>query len=670
MTEDDRAPPAPGPQATAAPPGAAPAHAEDDEATRVSSAVIRASAMRNLLDPTSTQGPASAIQPATQGGSAPSTLGSSTNPGTAGARTTSTQFGSPSMGPTSSTTGGTPGRVFGETLPTGTQTSEVTVRQVGRYLIQGPLGRGGMASVFKAHDPGIGRDVAIKFLHASYCADEEYRARFLQEARAAGGLSHPNIVTVHDVGEIEGRPYMAMELLDGEPLNESIAKGKVLPVREVVVIGIQLAKALGYAHERGIVHRDIKPGNIMRNKGNQAIKVTDFGIAHVDSPDTEQRTRVGDVLGTPQYMSPEQTQGQKLDGRSDLFSTGILLYQMLTGKRPFQGDTLVAVAMKIAKEAPEPIEKLRPEVPASLRRVVDRCLAKAPEKRFQTGGELAAALVKVLNEIDAVEQAKAAPKIIPLRVKWAGMMGLIVAIVMAIAGTVITQRQYAAMMSQVTDNGAALARFFAVQNAPAALSEDWGAVEVAVDSMMKTGDFASITVVDRAGVVRAASQPELRDKPYAPPAGESVGKTSSGVPVVRHQVKGESVLGLETPITFTDATVGKLWLSLPEKPLKAVAQLSISLMAALVLITVLAVAIAMYFVANWFAQPIKLIGESMAEIAKGRFDHRIGETRKDEFGRLYTAFDQMAQALQEAQNSGDASQPATILPVRPPQTPA
>jgi serine/threonine protein kinase/HAMP domain-containing protein len=580
-----------------------------------------------------------------------------------GPRTTS--FGPPTgQGSTMSTTStGAPGRVFGETLPGSTVTSEVTVRQVGRYEIQGPIGRGGMASVFRAHDPGIGRDVAIKFLHASFCADEEYRARFLQEARAAGGLSHPNIVVVHDVGEIEGRPYMAMELLEGEPLSASLSKGKNLPVREAVLVAIQLAKALGYAHARGIVHRDIKPGNILREKGSTAIKVTDFGIAHVDSAHEEQKTRVGDVLGTPQYMSPEQTQGHKLDGRSDLFSAGIMLYQMLAGKRPFQGDTLVAVAVQITQQNPEPIEKIRPEVPASLRRVVDRCLAKAPDKRFQTGDELANALIKVLAEIDEAAQAKNQPKIIPLRVKWAAMMALIVAGVMAVAGTVITQRQYAAMLGQVTDNGAALARFLAVQNAEEAVLDDWGAVEVRVESMMKTGDFAGITVVDRAGTVRAANDAGLVGKPFQAPAGESVGKTSSGVPVTRYQIGDASVLGLETPMTFSGTPVGKLWLALPERPIKEVAQLSITLMAALVLITVLAVAVAMYFVANWFARPIKLVGESMAEIAKGRFDHRIKEVRKDEFGRLFSAFDEMAQALQDAQN-GATPQPATILPTR------
>ncbi len=584
---------------------------------------------------------------------------------------TSTSTSNPSQQqPTGSSTGQTseranPSSIVGKTLPGGGTGSDLSVKQVGRYLIKGLIGRGGMASVFKAHDPGIGRDVAIKFLHASFCADEDYRARFLQEARAAGGLSHQNIVTVHDVGEIEGRPYMAMELLEGEPLNEVMSKGAQLAVRDVIVIGIQLAKALGYAHRRGIVHRDIKPGNIMLQRRDMSIRVTDFGIAHVDSPDAEQRTRVGDVLGTPQYMSPEQTRGEKLDGRSDLFSTGILLYQLLTGKRPFQGDTLIAVAVRIANESPEPIEKLRPEVPTSVRRVIDRCLSKLPEKRFQTGEELAEALTRVLVEYDAAEKAKDTPRFVPLRVKWAGMMALIVAIVMAVAGAVITQRQYAAMLSQVTDNGAALARFIAVQNAAASGLEDWVAVEVAVDSMMKTGDFTSLTIADRSGIVRAASNKELVGKPFQEPAGEVIGKTSSGLPLTRYSINDESVLGLATPITFSGTPVGKLWLSLPEKPLKSVAQLSISLMIALLLVTVAAVATAMFFVANWFARPIKLVGESMGEIAKGRFDHRIAESRKDEFGRLYAAFDQMAEALQRAQADGAAPQPATILPRTP-----
>ncbi|GAA0754569.1 protein kinase [Ideonella azotifigens] len=524
--------------------------------------------------------------------------------------------------------------------------NEAPVRQVGRYEISERLGRGGMASVFRAHDPGIARDVAIKFLHASLCEDEEYRARFLREARASGGLSHPNIVTVHDVGEIDGRPYMAMELLDGESLAEVLAPGQPLPVRDVVIMGMQLARALDYAHKRGIVHRDIKPGNIARVRNTLDIKVMDFGIAHMESTKGEQRTRVGDVLGTPQYMAPEQMQGEKIDGRSDLFSAGIVLYQMLTGQRPFQGDSVVNLALKIAKEDPTPMAKLRPGLPASLRRVVDRCMAKAPEHRFQTGAELAEALGRVLAEIDEEAGAANRPRIVPLRVKWAGMMALIVAVVMALSASLIIQRQYAAMMAQVADYGAALARFIAAQNAVAALSEDWVAVDVSLQEVMKTRDFQSVTVADRGGVVRASSQPGLQNLPYQPPPGESLGERG-GVKLSRYLAGGEPVLGFESTITFQGKPVGRVALGLPERPLERVARLSITLMIGLAVVTVLAVAVAMFFVANWFARPIKLMTEALGEISRGRYDFRIREQRKDEFGLLYATFDQMAQALQE-----------------------
>lgn len=570
-------------------------------------------------------------------------------------------FGQPATRPAA---GAADAQPVTQTLPGTATVNAPAVRQVGRYLIQERLGRGGMATVFKAHDPGIGRDVAIKFLHATLCEDAEYRGRFLREARAAGGLSHPNIVTVHDVGEIEGRPYMAMELLHGEPLSDLMESGKPMPLREMVIMGIQLARALDYAHAHGIVHRDIKPGNIVRLRGSNTIKVTDFGIAHMESTGTgEQRTRVGDVLGTPQYMSPEQTQGEKLDGRSDLFSAGIMFYQMLTGQRPFQADSLVALAMKIAHEDPPPLEKLRPDLPHALRRIVERCLAKPRDRRFQTGRELSDALSRVLADLDEAARARERPRIVPLRLKWAAMMALVVAVVMALSATVITQRQYGAMLKQVTDNGATLARFIAAQNAVSALSEEWPTVDVAVQEMMKTGDFQSITVIDREGIVRAAGDPALIGQPYRAVAAEALGMRAGGVAMSRYSALGEPVLGFEAPITFQGKPVGRVALGLPERPLVHVARLSMALMAVLVVVTVLAVAIAMYFVANWFAQPIKLVNEAMGEIAKGRFDHRIAEQRKDEFGLLFAAFDRMAQALQDAR-SGAGPSPATPAPVR------
>jgi eukaryotic-like serine/threonine-protein kinase len=550
----------------------------------------------------------------------------------------------------------------GETLP-GAGHVPGSGRMAGRYQILERLGRGGMATVYRAHDPTIGRDVAIKFLHASLCEDAGYRARFLREARAAGGLQHPNIVVVHDVGEIDGRPYMAMELLEGDTLSmvmESADGG--LPLRDVTVMGIQLARALDYAHQRRIVHRDIKPGNICRLRTSQTVKVMDFGIAHMESTGTEMRTRVGDVLGTPQYMSPEQTRGERLDGRSDLFSVGIVMYQALTGHRPFQADSLVALAVKIAKDEPPPLEKERPDVPASLRRVVERCLAKAPDRRFQTGADLSEALSRVLAEIDETALARSRNPRVSLRVKWAGTMALIVAVVMAFTASLITSRQHAAMMRQVTETGASLARFIAAQNASAALYGDWewDKSQALLQRMMETRDFHSITLVDQAGVVRASSITSLIGQPYKAPVAEPVGASAGEVAITRFNDGGESVLGFSAPITFQTKRVGAVALGLPERPLTQVAQLANVLMLVLVVVTVLAVAIAMYFVANWFARPIRELSDAMRELGKGRFDHRIAKQRNDEFGLLYTAFDQMAQQLADRQSGAS---PPTQAPV-------
>ena len=468
-------------------------------------------------------------------------------------------------------------------------------------------------------------------------------------------LSHPNIATVHDVGEIEGRPYMAMELLEGDPLNDVMTGGTLFPVREVVEIGIQLSRALDYAHSKGIVHRDIKPANIVRLKGTNVIKVTDFGIAHMASSSMTQHTQMGDVLGTPQYMSPEQTMGQKIDGRSDLFSVGVVLYQLLTGLRPFDADSIVALMLKIAKEEPTPIEKLRNDVPPALRRVVERCLSKQPDRRYQNGAELTEALIKVIREIDEETQHRQRPRIVSLRVKWTALMSLIVAGVMAVTATVVNQRQQAALIGQVTDYGASLSRFIATQSAVSALSEDWVALEVFVQEVMKTQDFHAITVVDRDGIVRAASDAARNGQPYVKPGGETLGVHAGGVAVQRLQADGESVLQFESPITFQGKPIGRVALDIPEKPLTRVARLSLIMMALLVISTIAAVAVATYLVSNWFAKPIRLLRESMAEIGKGRFDHRIAERRNDEFGLLFQAFDDMAGALQQRTGGAPAA---------------
>jgi len=552
---------------------------------------------------------------------------------------------------------------FGDSLPkaaaaTGelSEGAQPAFRQVGRYQILERLGRGAMATVYKAYDPEINRTLALKFLQPDLCVDEEHRSRFLREAKAAGALSHPNIVTVFDVGEIQGRPYIAMELLDGTPLSEIMRPGAGMPVRDVVETGIQLARALDYAHARGIFHRDIKPSNIMRLKDGSTVKVTDFGIARIDSGEDTQHTRVGTVLGTPQYMSPEQAMGEKVDGRSDLFSVGVVLYQLLAGHAPFEATSIVTLAHRIAKEDPTPIEKMRGDVPPALRRVLERCLKKQPDKRFQTGRELAVALAKVISDINEEADSRGRPRVVPLRVKWTIMMAAIVAVTMAVTATIVIQRQYAAMMGQMIDYGASLAKFMATENAVPALAGEWVAIDVSVQEMLRTQDFYGITILDRAGVVRVSNAAALVGQPYQKPAGaKPIATRDNGVSVQSYEASdGQMVLDFEAPITFQSKEIGRVHLGILERPLSKVARLSTFLLALLVATTVAAVVIATYLIADRYSKPIKLLSDSMAEIGHGRYEYRIAEQRDDEFGQLYRSFDDMAQAIQKRLEASDS----------------
>jgi tRNA A-37 threonylcarbamoyl transferase component Bud32 len=268
---------------------------------------------------------------------------------------------------------------------------------LGRYEIVAEVGRGAMGSVYKARDPKIDRFVAIKtvLLHQSVIHEQqEFRRRFFIEAQAAGRLLHPGIVAVFDVGEDPetSDPYIVMEYIEGQTLRELLASNnKKLPVNEALRITQELAEALDYAHAQGVVHRDIKPANILITKEGQA-KISDFGIAQLD---LTHMTLPGRVLGTPAYMSPEQLEGEQVDGRSDLFSLGAILYTALTGYRPFQGNSATTVCFKVANREPLQATSLAPELPQELDAVIARALAKDPTERYQRGKEFAEDLRKL-----------------------------------------------------------------------------------------------------------------------------------------------------------------------------------------------------------------------------------------------------------------------------------
>lgn len=271
---------------------------------------------------------------------------------------------------------------------------------LGRYQIEKELGKGAMGTVYLGIDPKIGRQVAIKTLALSQAFEaselEAVKARFFREAETAGKLNHPNIVTIYDAGEEHDLAYIAMELLQGHDLNPHTKSGQLLPLETVLQIMIKVAEALHYAHQQHVIHRDVKPANIMYEPDTQLVKVTDFGIARIT--DTS-RTKTGMVLGTPNFMSPEQLSGKPLDGRSDLFSLGTTLYQLTTGELPFEGDSMASLMFNISQTTPKTAIEINPKLPQAISNIIQKLLEKDAQARYQHGQALAADLQSCLQQL-------------------------------------------------------------------------------------------------------------------------------------------------------------------------------------------------------------------------------------------------------------------------------
>ena len=277
--------------------------------------------------------------------------------------------------------------------------------KLGLYEIQAPLGAGGMGEVYRATDTKLGRDVALKVLPAEMAGDPERLARFRREAKTLAQLDHPNIVTIHSVEESDGIHFLTMQLVEGQPLDRLIPQGG-LPVERIVEIASALGDALAAAHDKGIVHRDLKPANVMVTSDGR-VKVLDFGLAKdVRGFDpgnatmtSANRTEAGMVMGTPAYMSPEQTSGRPLDHRTDIFSLGIMLHEMATGRRPFDGTSSAELISAILRDTPPSVTDLRSDLPGDLARIVRRCLEKDPRHRLQTARDVSNEFRDMAREI-------------------------------------------------------------------------------------------------------------------------------------------------------------------------------------------------------------------------------------------------------------------------------
>jgi serine/threonine-protein kinase len=282
-----------------------------------------------------------------------------------------------------------------------------------RYEVEDLVGTGGMSSVYRARDTVLERLVALKILHQHFTSDPEYVERFRREARAIARLNHPNIVTVIDRGELDNHQFIVFEHIPGENLKDFVRRRGPLPVHDALVLTKQIAAGLAFAHEHGVVHRDVKPQNVLLDESGTA-KVTDFGIARSIEPG-DGLTETGTLLGTSEYISPEQAGGRRVDARSDQYSLGVVLYELLTGETPYSGDNFMAVAMKHMHDPVPSVRDRRPDVPASVDAIVSRAMAKRPEDRFPSTREMVAALEAAEQDGEAPSLAEGATGVIHRR---------------------------------------------------------------------------------------------------------------------------------------------------------------------------------------------------------------------------------------------------------------
>jgi tRNA A-37 threonylcarbamoyl transferase component Bud32 len=527
---------------------------------------------------------------------------------------------------------------------------------LGRYRIDGRLGEGAMADVFRAFDPGIGRTVAVKVLKPEYGRDPELGERFLREARAAGALNHPNIATVYDVGEADGVAYIAMELIEGQPLDTLLLAQGRLPYERVLALGQQLASALDYAHRAGVVHRDVKPSNILLSADGRTAKLLDFGVARIGDIDVSgtegrlARTQVGQMIGTPRYMSPEQALGIPVDQRSDLFSLGVVLYEMVTGKVAFPGMGLATLAIQIAQERVEPIARSAADCPPGLRFVIDKLLAKKPEQRFADGHAVYEALTR---EIAATAEAAPGRRGLPLKIKLPLALVTVTAIALVASVSSILERQQRTLEHMAIVSGRSIAAFvtgntavLAADNAGLAPEQqDWTALQAFVASASRDQEIRDMVVADTGGIVRAADDAKLIGTRYRRTVGEAAIGSGAGVTAAPDRGKGAG-LRFVRPIRYAGAEFGTVDLVLRRTALDAAIDNARMLLTVLSLVIMGVVLVIGYLSGAMVARPLARLRKALDEAAKSDFALRISHRRRDEFGATFDAFNRAAAAVE------------------------
>ncbi len=534
---------------------------------------------------------------------------------------------------------------------------------VGRYRVEGILGQGAMAVVYAGFDPDIERKVAIKCLHREVAADPAYRHRFLVEARAAGHLTHPHIVTIFDVGETDdGRSYIAMERLSGETLASKVAREGFPPLPAIIDLAGQLAAALDYAHARGVLHHDIKPENIMLADSWSYAKISDFGIAERRGSPRDAGGLPAEIGGTPAYMALERLRGERSDARSDLFSLGVVLYWLIVGKLPWPeiGNVPQLVRKRLRQPRP-PIRPRDPATPSMLISIARTLLAPAAESRYQRGAEVIDDLRLAAREYERERETPLANRIISLRLRWASSLGAILSLVLMLGLAAIYAKQHAAVTGLALDFGSSMGRMVAGESAENLLLGDHAATRALVTDISRNRQIHYLAIADRSGDIVASTRQEEIGRKLSVAEGQKYLPRPDAIRSYLAQATGDrasdGMLLFDVPIHYQTKTVGELRLGISNTELRAAQKTTLWVIATVLLLTLAAVVGAAYWLFRRPLMMLGLLGDALLRVARGDFAHRIRLARRDEFGRLFATFNLMNSTLQTRQRRGGEPAP-------------
>jgi serine/threonine-protein kinase len=534
---------------------------------------------------------------------------------------------------------------------------------VGRYRVEGILGQGAMAVVYAGFDPGIERKVAIKCLHREVAADPAYRQRFLIEARAAGHLTHPHIVTIFDVGETDdGRSYIAMERLSGETLASKVAREGFPPLPAIIDLVGQLAAALDYAHARGVLHHDIKPENIMLADGWSYAKISDFGIAERRGSLRDAGGLPAEIGGTPAYMALERLRGERSDARSDLFSLGVVLYWLIVGKLPWPeiGNVPQLIRKRLRQPRP-PIRPRDPATPSMLISIARTLLAPVAESRYQRGAEVIDDLRLAAREYERERETPLANRIISLRLRWASSLGAILSLVLVLGLAAIYAKQHAAVTGLALDFGSSMGRMVAGESAENLLLGDHAATRALVTDISRNRQIHYLAIADRSGDIVASTRQEEIGRKLSVAEGQKYLPRPDAIRSYIGQAEGDrasdGMLLFDVPIQYQTKTVGELRLGISNAELRTAQKTTLWVIATVLVLTLAAVVGAAYWLFRRPLMMLGLLGDALLRVARGDFAHRIRLARRDEFGRLFATFNLMNSTLQTRQRRGGEPAP-------------